>query len=128
MRLPDPHYPDPSDNEKLIAVSKRALINTFIALDKRSGAIVASITTQPPYGEDWPRDGAFINYALDLAGLHDLVRKRNLDFYALALRIYIALDPYHAIFINRFRCVDQKVHKDLLHKVHIQKDEGHFAR
>jgi len=59
------------------STARRALISMVTAYDPESGAIVASITTQPPYGEDWPRDGAFFNYVLDLIGLHDWVEKRN---------------------------------------------------
>lgn len=63
--------------EAVEATARRALISMVTAYDPESGAIVASITTQPPYGEDWPRDGAFFNYVLDLIGLHDWVEKRN---------------------------------------------------
>ncbi len=60
--------------------SKRTLISIKLAQDRNTGAIVASISTQPPYGQDWPRDGAFINLALDVAGYHEMVTKHNL-FY-----------------------------------------------
>lgn len=60
--------------------SKRTLISIKLAQDKNSGAIVASISTQPPYGQDWPRDGAFINLALDIFGYYEMVTKHNL-FY-----------------------------------------------
>lgn len=76
--------PDTED-EDIIRVSKRTLISIRTAYDKRSGAIVASIATQPPYGEDWPRDGAYINYALDVAGYREMVTKHNL-FYARVQR------------------------------------------
>ena len=60
--------------------SKRTLISIKLAQDRNTGAIVASLSTQPPYGQDWPRDGAFINLALDVAGYHEMVTKHNL-FY-----------------------------------------------
>jgi GH15 family glucan-1,4-alpha-glucosidase len=59
---------------------RRTLISIKLAQDRNTGAIVASISTQPPYGQDWPRDGAFINLALDVAGYHEMVTKHNL-FY-----------------------------------------------
>jgi len=50
-------------------VCQRAIMNLLIAMDRDTGAIVASISRQAPYGLDWPRDGAFFNVALDVAGL-----------------------------------------------------------
>jgi GH15 family glucan-1,4-alpha-glucosidase len=55
------------------------------AADRSGGSIVASIARQTPYSEDWTRDGAFLNYALDLAGHPEMVEKHNL-FYARAQR------------------------------------------
>ena len=78
-KLPD------TEDTSIINFSKRALISIKLATDNNSGAIVASISTQPPYAEDWPRDGSFINYALDVAGYHDMVTKHNL-FYAMVQR------------------------------------------
>ena len=72
-----PATPDPT----IAALARRALVTLVSNYDPRSGAIVASIATQSPYGEDWIRDGAFFNDALDEIGLHDWVRARN-DFYA----------------------------------------------
>lgn len=63
----------------------RALLNLWVGTDADSGAIVASISRQPSYHVDWPRDGVFFNVALDLAGKHDLVEKR-LAFYASTMR------------------------------------------
>jgi hypothetical protein len=65
------------DTTALMATAKRALTTLVTTYDHESGAVVASITTQPPYAEDWPRDGAFFNYVLDLIGRHDWVEKRN---------------------------------------------------
>lgn len=78
-RLPNTADPD------VLAFAKRTLIVIRTAMDEASGGIVASVNTQPPYGEDWPRDGAFINYALDLAGYTDLVTRHN-RFYARVQR------------------------------------------
>ncbi len=73
-RLPD------TEDEKIIAFSKRALISIKTAMDRDTGAIVASVSTQPPYNLDWPRDGAFINAALDIAGYVDMATLHN-NFY-----------------------------------------------
>jgi hypothetical protein len=68
-------------------LSRRALVSLRQAIDERAGsrgdkvAIVASIATQAPYGQDWIRDGAFFNEALDAIGHHSLVTRHNL-FYA----------------------------------------------
>ena len=66
-----------ADTHAMVATAKRALTTLVTTYDPESGAVVASITTQPPYGEDWPRDGAFFNYVLDLVGRHDWVETRN---------------------------------------------------
>lgn len=73
------------DDDELIPFSKRALINIKASTDRNTGAIVASISVQPPYGEDWPRDGAYLNLALDIAGYHSMVTEHNL-FYAKVQR------------------------------------------
>ena len=77
LALPD----GPDIDPLLVDFSRRTLLNIRVGTDRRTSAIVASISRQPPYGEDWPRDGAFFNAALDVAGLHDLVTDR-LRFYS----------------------------------------------
>lgn len=67
------------------AFCKRTLISIFKGTDRKTGAIVASVSTQPPYAEDWPRDGAFINLLLDIFGFKDMVTKHNL-FYVKVQR------------------------------------------
>ena len=64
-------------SERVRHVARRALINLRVGTDAASGAIVASITRQPAYGLDWPRDGAFFNIALDIAGDHHLAGRRT---------------------------------------------------
>ena len=64
-------------SERVKAVAKRSLLNLRTGTDRYSGAIVASITRQPSYGLDWPRDGAFFNIALEVAGDHELAEKRT---------------------------------------------------
>lgn len=63
---------------RVVWMAKRSLITIRQATDRRRSMIVASISTQPPYGLDWVRDGSFINRALDQArnprqvGAHDV--------------------------------------------------------
>ena len=78
--LQDAKLPD-TENELILDISKRSLVTIKNAYDKETGAIVASVSRQPPYFLDWPRDGAFINYALNRAGYHGMVEKHN-EFYA----------------------------------------------
>lgn len=61
-------------------VARRSIINLFLGRDRNSGAIVASPSRQPAYHFDWPRDGAFYDLALDLAGFSEIV-SQHLDFY-----------------------------------------------
>lgn len=68
--------PDTSDVDRL-RIARRALISIRTATDAKTSAVVASVSCQPPYNLDWPRDGAFINYALDVAGKHDTVARHN---------------------------------------------------
>lgn len=61
------------DDEAVVALAKRALVSLAQAFDPETGAIVASIATQSPYAEDWPRDGAYFNYLLSALGFHEWV-------------------------------------------------------
>lgn len=62
-------------------VARRGILALGVGTDSSSGAIVASVSRQPQYCFDWPRDGAFFDYALDLAGQHDTATRHAL-FYA----------------------------------------------
>jgi hypothetical protein len=87
-------FPLPAtDDPFVLGVSRRALAVLLTDIDRRTKAIVASITTQAPYGEDWPRDGAFFDYVLDLGGLHDLVTDHH-GFYAETQQTVEDPDPY----------------------------------
>lgn len=81
-----------SEAARIDSVAQRALISIRLAVDPDSGAIVASADTQGPYGEDWMRDGSFINAALDEAGYQSLVTSHNL-FEAAAQSSPTNLDP-----------------------------------
>ncbi len=59
---------------------KRTILTIRTSMDRKTGAIVASVSNQPPYFMDWPRDGAFINYFLNTVGYYDLALQHNL-FY-----------------------------------------------
>jgi hypothetical protein len=72
--------PATTDPDRL-RIAKRTLLSIATARDAGTGAIVASLASQPPYNLDWPRDGSFIDYALDLAGYHDLAGAHRM-FYA----------------------------------------------
>ena len=61
--------PDPSLGDRVAAVALRSLVNIYVARDRSTGAVVASVSRQPPYFLDWPRDGSFITHAIDVAGL-----------------------------------------------------------
>jgi hypothetical protein len=79
--LPDRDAIEAAEGEEVatavMQAVRRALVVLVTNYDRESGAVVASISTQPPYGEDWPRDGAYFNYVLELIGRHDWVEKRN---------------------------------------------------
>jgi len=70
-------YLPTTDDPELLAFAERTLISLLQGTDRDTSAIVASIATQPPYREDWPRDSAFFNLALDVAGLPELVTEHN---------------------------------------------------
>jgi GH15 family glucan-1,4-alpha-glucosidase len=57
-------------------LAKRALVSIRQASDP-GGLVVASIATQPPYGLDWIRNGAYVNHALELAGHPEIVESHN---------------------------------------------------
>ncbi|MEA2272745.1 MAG: glucoamylase, partial [Solirubrobacteraceae bacterium] len=66
---------------RVTEVAKRSLISLRLARAPATGAIVASVNTQGPYGEDWIRDGAFLNRMLDENGFTSWVTRHN-RFYA----------------------------------------------
>jgi len=66
--------------EKHKTAAQRSISNLLLSRDKNTGAIVASPVRQPRYCCDWPRDGAFFDLALDLAGFHEAAGS-HLEFY-----------------------------------------------
>ncbi len=93
--------PDTRDPDEL-AFARRTLVSVLEGTDRNTGAIVASIATQPPYGEDWPRDSAFFNFALDIAGFHDRVTRHNLFLAAVQNSDRAHLTPVGAWFMNYY--------------------------
>lgn len=102
--LPDTQDPD------ILSVSKRCLITLKNGFDPRTGAFVASITTQPPYAVNWTRDGVYFAYALDLAGYPEMA-EANMRFYAAVQRrcddpddprydVFCALEPLFRPFLG----------------------------
>ncbi|MHB1486266.1 MAG: hypothetical protein ACYCS7_00035 [Acidimicrobiales bacterium] len=79
-------------NQAVLKDAIRALVSIRLAVDPDTGAVVASADTETPYGEDWIRDGSFINHALDIAGYHNLVTSHDL-FEAAAQSAPGHLDP-----------------------------------
>ncbi len=77
--------PDKSLGDQVVRIAERALVNVYVSRDKKTGAICASIARQPPYYLDWPRDGAFFDAALDVAGLDEWVTQRT-EWYTGLLR------------------------------------------
>ena len=87
-------FPLPDTDDPFVrGVAERALAVMLTDIDRDSKAIVASITTQSPYGEDWPRDGSFFDYVLDLGGQHDLVTEHH-AFYAETQQRADQPDPF----------------------------------
>jgi MYXO-CTERM domain-containing protein len=74
-----------TDDPDRLRLAKRTLLSIAVGRDRATGAIVASISSQPPYDLDWPRDGSFIDYTLDLAGYHDWAEQHRL-FYTTVQR------------------------------------------
>ena len=61
-------------------LAKRSLITLRQVTDRSSSLTVASISTQPPYGVDSIREGAYINRALERAGDHDTVTLHDIRY------------------------------------------------
>jgi hypothetical protein len=74
-----------SDDPRLSAACKRDLLVLAQCMDRNTGAIVRSPVAHPPLALDWPRHGAWIMLALDMAGYHDLAETHTL-FYCDAVR------------------------------------------
>ena len=78
LLLPDslPSTIAQADRDAIVRATRRALLHIGNGTDAATGAIVASIARQAPYGLDWPRDGAFFDYGLDVAGRVAAVTQR----------------------------------------------------
>jgi hypothetical protein len=70
----------PAEKDKaILRVAKRSVISLIMGQDESSGAVVASLSRQPPYHFDFPRDSAFFDVGLDVAGFPERV-DRHADF------------------------------------------------
>jgi hypothetical protein len=73
----------------VVDLAKRSLIVMRQATDStprgdnQGGLVVASITTQPPLGLDWIRDGAYVNRALHQAGHPEMVLVHDVRYAEL---------------------------------------------
>lgn len=74
-------------------IARRSVMNLLTGRDKNSGAITASPSRQPCYCYDWPRDGAFFDLALDLAGLHEYTRAHLLFYKRTQRKNKLAFSP-----------------------------------
>jgi len=90
-----------TDDPEVLRFARRAVASLRTATDRRTTAMVASVAAQPPYGLDWPRDGAFLNFALDQAGYHDLVTEHNLLYADWQRRTF---EPWSILFLDQFSC------------------------
>ncbi len=79
------------DRDRIVRAARRAMLHVYAGTDAATGMIVASVARQAPYGLDWPRDGAFFDYALDVAGDPDATSRRLA--WALPLQRANALTP-----------------------------------
>lgn len=72
----------------VVRTAKRSLIVMRQATDPSdaSGLIVASISTQPPLGLDWVRNGAYVNRALHEAGHPEMVGRHDIRYAQLQSR------------------------------------------
>ena len=80
--------------ENVTKVARRALVSIVQLWDDEtvnehgfSGNLPAAVTTQPPYGADWIRDGAYFDYVIDRFmsgdGKHDWVNQHNRWYMSL---------------------------------------------
>ena len=83
-----------------LRVGRRSVLNLIQGQDAKTGAIMASISRQPHYHFDWPRDGAFFDLTLDMAGFPELVTKHHEFYVKTQLQGQVAYSP---AFIFNYR-------------------------
>jgi len=91
-----------TDDELISSFYLRTLISLKQTQDRSSGARPASISTQPPYAEDWPRDSAFINHLLDMAGYHTEAELNDLFFASVARAYPLLMAPAGTYEMNYY--------------------------
>lgn len=90
----------PATDPVTTRVIRRSVLNVVAGQDRESGAIVASISRQPPYHFDYPRDSAFFDLLLDLAGFPEKVSKHHQLFVRTQYQKRLAFAP---IWIVNYR-------------------------
>ena len=70
-----------TDDPLILATARSTLITMRNYFDADTGAFVASVTTQPPYSVNWPRDGVYFAYMADVAGFPEIA-EANMRFQA----------------------------------------------
>ena len=85
----------PELDAELRGFAWRTLLSLRTGTDPETGAMVASVSSQPPYNLDWPRDGAFFNALLDRVGYGDRVSAHN-AFYVARQRVTDGVDAFDA--------------------------------
>jgi len=88
----DIHLPSQADTVTQ-RVIRRSVLNVLAGQDKDSGAIVASVSAQPPYHYDYPRDSAFFDLLLDMAGFTRQVTRHHLYFARTQYTKRLAFSP-----------------------------------
>ncbi|GBD03889.1 hypothetical protein HRbin19_01189 [bacterium HR19] len=88
------------DSEKVFC--SRALISLMQVIDRETKAGVASLSTQPPYAEDWPRDGSYFNLFLDIVGFTQLARERNLFYVKVQRKEQEGNAPAGSFYMNYY--------------------------
>ncbi len=61
-------------------VCRRSVLNLIQGQGDEHGSVVASVSRQPHYHFDWPRDGAFFDLTLDMAGFPGRVDRHH-EYY-----------------------------------------------
>ncbi|MDK1021859.1 MAG: hypothetical protein QGD90_09520 [Candidatus Hydrogenedentes bacterium] len=77
-------YPD-ALGQRALEYSWRAQLTLLAARDVNTGSFVRSPAIQPPLARDWPKHGAWIVHAMDLAGDLDIA-EMQLKFYLNNIR------------------------------------------
>lgn len=70
-------HEDRETADTVMAAVRRALVYLVTTYDPKSGAVVGSISTQPPYGVEFPRAQGWFNRIFHVIGREEWVAERN---------------------------------------------------